>query len=105
MAGVFGHFGSYVIIMSMLSMIYLFTDSGEGDFWVKWPALGWGAGLALYFLSLLLGQGKAEAEQQVQHQEDELEQARDEPTSQAEPVTRKRQEKMRPRPVEYSSDQ
>lgn len=82
-------------------MIYLFTDPGEGDFWVKWPALGWGAGLALHFLSLLLGQGKAEAEQQVQHQEDDLEQAQDEPASQAEPVTQKRQEKMRPRPVEY----
>ncbi|NJN95838.1 MAG: Pr2TM family membrane protein [Anaerolineales bacterium] len=94
-----GHFGSYVIIISMLALINLFSE--PNNLWFQFPAVGWGAALVLHFFGLLLDGGKTGAEQLVQDRKDDLEQKQDEPAAQTEPATRKRQEKMRPRPVEY----
>lgn len=58
-----GHFGSYIIIIGMLGAINLFTG---GDIWFHWPALGWGAAVAIHLWTAIVGDdtdtGKAEVE-------------------------------------------
>jgi hypothetical protein len=93
------HLGSYAIIITMLATINFFTFGDSGTLWFLFPALGWGAGLALHFLGLLLsGSKQAEAEQQEQ-QERPLE--REEPQHHADSTRTKGKEKKRPRRVEY----
>jgi hypothetical protein len=54
--GFVGHFGSYAIIMALLIGIYLMTDPG-GYPWFLWPALGWGAAVALHLWGVMLSRG------------------------------------------------
>jgi hypothetical protein len=43
------HLYAYSIVMGFLFLINLFT--GIDDFWVVYPALGWGIGIAFHFFS------------------------------------------------------
>jgi hypothetical protein len=54
--GFLGHFSSYAIVIGALLMIYLMTDPG-GYPWFLFPALGWGAAVAIHLWSVLLGGG------------------------------------------------
>jgi serine/threonine protein kinase len=54
--GFWGHFGSYAIIMGLLIGIYLMTDPG-GYPWFVWPALGWGAAVAIQLWATILSGG------------------------------------------------
>ena len=47
-----GHFGSYAIITGLLVAIYLMTDPG-GYPWFLWPAMIWGAIVALQFFGTI----------------------------------------------------
>ncbi|GIK42663.1 MAG: hypothetical protein BroJett011_64960 [Chloroflexota bacterium] len=64
--GFLGHLGSYVIIITMLGLINLFSD--PHSLWVQWPALGWGAALALHFLRTLLGKEETEEERKARQE-------------------------------------
>jgi hypothetical protein len=92
--GFLEHLGSYVIIIGMLGLINLFSD--PHSLWFHWPALGWGAGLALHFWGLLLGRGKVEVEQQELHESQQHEAERDTGA-----IPTKRKKETRPRPAEY----
>jgi hypothetical protein len=74
--GFYVHVGVYVVVMLFLLVInavtrdqpgsYMFNDHmyhrGGGDWWVVWPALGWGVAVALHGVTVLLGgTGKADA--------------------------------------------
>lgn len=46
------HLGSYIIVNTMLWMLWLFTDNQDnGDRlpWPVWPMIGWGIGLAFSY--------------------------------------------------------
>ncbi|MEA2473599.1 MAG: hypothetical protein QOE06_1514 [Thermoleophilaceae bacterium] len=49
------HFRIYVMVMTLLVVIWALT--GMGYFWPVWPALGWGIGLASHRASLPRGRG------------------------------------------------
>jgi hypothetical protein len=55
-----GHLGSYLIVISFLASINLITSD---NVWFIWPALAWGAALALHVWSMALGGGGREARQ------------------------------------------
>ncbi len=105
--GFLSHLGSYVIIIGMLAMINLLT--GLDDLWFLYPAVGWGAGLSIHFLGMLLGTGAGEEERQQREQEREerrqrkrqKRQEREESLGEAEAIPTKRGEKARSRPAEY----
>ena len=46
----YGHAGLYVVVLLLLLLIDLVTGGG---WWVYWPAIGWGAGLALHAVAML----------------------------------------------------
>jgi hypothetical protein len=46
------HATSYAVVLSALVVVDLMTGPG---WWVQWPALGWGIGLAMHTASLVLG--------------------------------------------------
>ncbi len=46
----YGHAGLYVVILLLLLLIDLVTGDG---WWVYWPAIGWGAGVALHAVAML----------------------------------------------------
>ena len=94
--GFLGHLGSYVIIISMLAMINLFTSTD--DLWFRWPALGWGIGLAFHFLGVLLGKERDKEEQRERH---ERPSQQDEAESYTDSAPTRRREATRPRRVEY----
>jgi hypothetical protein len=79
----------------MLAMIDLLTPGGP---WFYWPALVWGAGLAIHILGMLLGTGrdKEERDERRKHH-----QQQEETESSADSTPTKRKEKVRSRPVEY----
>jgi hypothetical protein len=56
--GLWAHLGSYLIIISFLALINLMTSDYP---WFLWPALGWGAGLAIHVWVMMLGGGDREA--------------------------------------------
>jgi len=45
MTGFYIHFASFVIVMAMLFGLNAWTDP---EWWVQWPFLGWGMGLAAH---------------------------------------------------------
>lgn len=67
--GLYLHIGVYVVIMAFLVLInavtrdqpgsYMFSGHmyhrAGGDWWVIWPAMGWGVVVALHALAVLLG--------------------------------------------------
>lgn len=53
------HFGSYFVVITMLALINLLTSDYP---WFLWPALGWGAAVALHLWATLLGSKQAEEE-------------------------------------------
>lgn len=59
--GFLGHAGSYAIIMGLLVGIYMMSDPG-GYPWFLWPALGWGAAIALHLFSLIMGHDRDQTE-------------------------------------------
>lgn len=108
--GFLGHVGSYIIIISMLALINLFT-SGD-DLWFRWPALGWGAILALQFLGILLGKEQTAEEQQTRQEQRQARREerrerrqerreREDEESYADATPAKSSKTTRSRPVEY----
>ena len=67
--GLYLHFAVYVVVMGFLVLInavtrdqpgsYMFGGQmyhhGGGDWWVVWPALGWGIVVALHAVMVLVG--------------------------------------------------
>ncbi|MDY7230156.1 2TM domain-containing protein [Hyalangium rubrum] len=53
--GLAAHGMSYGIVISGLSIVDIMTGPG---WWVQWPALGWGMGLAFHCMGLFLAQMK-----------------------------------------------
>ena len=45
------HRNSYVLVMIFLYIINIWTSPGY--LWVKWPALGWGLGLAFHWVEVM----------------------------------------------------
>ncbi len=93
--GLLGHLGSCVIVISMLGMINFMTTDYP---WFLFPALGWGAGLALHFLGILLGRGQAKEEGEERH---ERRPQQDEAESSVDSATTRRRKEERSRPMEY----
>jgi serine/threonine protein kinase/predicted nucleic acid-binding Zn-ribbon protein len=54
----FNHFSSYAIVIGTLFGMNILT--GGGDWWVMWPAMGWGIGLIFHFLSAIGGGNRDE---------------------------------------------
>ena len=54
--GFLGHLGIYVIVIGMLAMINLLTSPDY--LWFRWPALGWGVGLAFHLWGMFLATRK-----------------------------------------------
>lgn len=108
--GFIEHLGSYVVIISMLGMMNLLTGSDYP--WFLWPAIGWGAGLAIHFLSLLLGkEERQEGSQQrrqvrAERREERRQRHRDRRAGQVEPddtemIEDTARAESPPRPLEY----
>jgi len=51
--GFIWHIASYVLVNSFLILIYFIT-SAFGYFWPIWPITGWGLGLALHGVSVMI---------------------------------------------------
>lgn len=49
------HAASYVLVMSVLVVIWALTAGEHGYFWPVWPMLGWGIGLASHGLAAVFG--------------------------------------------------
>ena len=47
---------TYIIIISFLAILNVLTSPGY--YWVIWPALGWGLGLMLHIVHILLKEDK-----------------------------------------------
>jgi len=45
------HRNSYILVIGFLFIINMWTSTRY--LWVKWPALGWGLGLAFHYMSTL----------------------------------------------------
>ncbi|HXV98777.1 MAG TPA: 2TM domain-containing protein, partial [Anaerolineae bacterium] len=97
--GFLAHLGSYVIIISMLGMINLFTFADSQSLWFQWPALGWGVVLALHFLRISLFGAKG-VEGRQQEQSEQRSQPEEAESSAGVATTRRRRE-AQPRRVEY----
>jgi hypothetical protein len=54
------HAGSYLIIMGLLVVIYLRTNPG-GYPWFIWPAMAWGAAVAIHLWTTILEEDKSKA--------------------------------------------
>lgn len=48
--GFYAHLTSYLIVMAFLTLLNLFTV--PNTWWVIWPAMGWGVGLAFHFFGV-----------------------------------------------------
>jgi hypothetical protein len=59
------HFGAYAIIMGLLLAIYLMTDPG-GYPWFVWPAMAWGAAVAIHLWTTILQQDGAHRQERIQ---------------------------------------
>jgi len=44
----------YVLVNTFLVLIYFITDGPFGYFWPIWPIMGWGLGVALHGVSVIL---------------------------------------------------
>jgi hypothetical protein len=53
--GFYSHLWSYLIVNAALLLINNFTP---GPWWVQWPVLGWGIGLAFHFKAIYFPHGK-----------------------------------------------
>lgn len=42
------HLWSYIIVITFLMLLNIFTGGFSGDWWFQWPALGWGMGIAFH---------------------------------------------------------
>ncbi len=50
------HLTAYVGVIALLVFINISTGDGlEGNWWVQWPAMGWGIGLAIHALTTFRG--------------------------------------------------
>ena len=50
------HLTAYVGVMALLVFINISTGDGlDGNWWVQWPAMGWGIGLAIHALTTFHG--------------------------------------------------
>jgi low temperature requirement protein LtrA len=50
------HLIAYLGVMVLLVFINVSTgDAMNGNWWIQWPALGWGVGIALHALTTLSG--------------------------------------------------
>ena len=58
--GFAAHFGSFAIIITMLGLMNMLTGGG---IWFHWPALGWGAAVAIHFWSISMFGGGEEQRQ------------------------------------------
>ena len=46
------HLTAYVGVIALLVFINISTGDGlDGNWWVQWPAMGWGIGLAIHALT------------------------------------------------------
>lgn len=52
-AGAGEHVTSYLLVMAMLVAIWAMT--GAGYFWLIWPMMGWGIGVASHLLGVRMG--------------------------------------------------
>jgi len=64
------HRNTYILVIGFLFIINMWTSSGY--LWVKWPALGWGLGLAFHYMSTLkklkYGHGyQRELDKEIEH--------------------------------------
>lgn len=65
------HRNSYVLCMIFLTIINLWTSPSY--LWVKWPALGWGLGLAFHWMDTVYKlKGKQNYQDQIQKEMDNL---------------------------------
>lgn len=64
------HVVSYLIVMGGLGLMNLMTSDYP---WVIWPALAWGAGLAIHIMSLVFNAGSSDEEETQEKQPQELE--------------------------------
>jgi hypothetical protein len=48
--GFYAHLTSYLIVMAFLTILNLLT--APATWWVVWPALGWGIGLAFHYFGV-----------------------------------------------------
>ncbi|WP_163988816.1 2TM domain-containing protein [Pyxidicoccus caerfyrddinensis] len=53
--GLAAHGCSYTIVMGGLTLINIFAGA---EWWVHWPALGWGIGLAFHTMGVTMGMAK-----------------------------------------------
>lgn len=53
--GLATHGFSYTLVMGGLTLINLFSDP---TWWVQWPAVGWGIGLAFHALGVTMGMAR-----------------------------------------------
>lgn len=61
--GFFTHLAVYIVVISFLIVLNIFTSNGkEGDksYWWFFPAGGWGIGLFFHFLATFVGGGALE---------------------------------------------
>ncbi len=56
------HLSIYLIIMTMLTLIWLVTSGWGEYFWPIWPMMGWGVGVAIHGASLALDKEPTEKE-------------------------------------------
>ena len=56
------HLASYIIVNSMLWLIWIFTGGIHSYPWPIWPAFGWGIGLIFNYLSVYKFSDTAEKE-------------------------------------------
>jgi hypothetical protein len=47
----------YVAVMALLVLINLTSNHGRDEWWVQWPAIGWGFAVAIHGLLAYFGVG------------------------------------------------
>jgi hypothetical protein len=57
------HFATYAFVMAILMMIDLAKDPKE--FWILWPAIGWGIGVLAHGATVFMVSQLAKAEEQI----------------------------------------